>query len=227
MHISQSGLRFGDALLLSDQPAEAMGAVRWQRINPILSRSEYSRFMLSELHAHIETTHALCVQWDGYVVQPASWDASFLQFDYIGAPWPHFRDECRVGNGGFSLRSRRLLAACAELKLTGELEDIAICRTYRTQLEERFGLVFAPEEIASRFAWERAVPRGDEFGFHGAFNLVKHASEKESLRVLQALEAGILSNKEHRELLWWALAHGRLRLASAVGWRMRHHMARL
>ena len=67
--------------------------------------------MLQELHDHISTAHALCIQWDGYVLNAQAWDASFLDYDYIGSVWPQFGDGHRVGNGGFSLRSKRLLEA--------------------------------------------------------------------------------------------------------------------
>ena len=228
LRISQRGLRFGASLLLSDRaPTENIGTVDWRRIEPIRSREEYSGFMLTQLHAHIETSHALCVQWDGYVLDPQRWDSGFLDYDYIGAPWPHFPDGYRVGNGGFSLRSRRLLAACAEMGLTGDLEDVAICRTHRAQLEKRFGLVFAPEEIALRFAWASTASRGDEFGFHGAFNLVKHASDDEVLQLFQQLEPELLHMREHGELLRWALRHARWRLARVIWRRMRRGAARL
>lgn len=222
LRISQRGLRFGASLLLSDHaPTGDVGAVDWRKIEPIRSRAEYSRFMLTQLHAHIETSHALCVQWDGYVIDPRRWDPAFLNYDYIGAPWPHFADGHRVGNGGFSLRSRRLLAACAEMKLAGDLEDVAICRTHRAELEERFGLVFAPEEVAQRFAWERTEALGDEFGFHGAFNLVKLAPEEEMVELFRQLEPEILQKREHRELLRWALRHACWRLARVIWRRMR------
>ena len=55
----------------------------------------------------------LLIQWDGYVVNPEAWDPAFLGCDYLGAKWYWHDDGMRVGNGGFSLRSRRLLDALA------------------------------------------------------------------------------------------------------------------
>jgi hypothetical protein len=42
-------------------------------------------------------------------VNPAAWDPEFLDWDYIGAKWFWAEAGKRVGNGGFSLRSYKLL----------------------------------------------------------------------------------------------------------------------
>lgn len=205
---------FADVLLLSDRsPSVEQFGINWGRIDPIRSRDDYSRFMLRELADHIDTSHALCVQWDGYVIDGGAWDPAFLEYDYIGAPWPHFRDGHNVGNGGFSLRSRRLLEACRELPLEQPLlEDVMICRRFRPRLEQQ-GIRFAPEAVARRFSYERMPPRGDEFGFHGSFNLVRLVSSDEAVQLIQGLEPELLAKNEKWELLRWALKHGRLRVA--------------
>jgi hypothetical protein len=219
--LSQSGLDFGEALFLSDRPPPAGTPAIWRHIPAIGSRHEYSRFMLHDLAAHLHTRHVLCIQWDGYVLNPASWDPAFLDYDYIGAPWPHFADGMRVGNGGFSLRSRRLAEACATLPLTNEAEDVAICRTHRRMLEEEFGLRFAPEDVARRFAYERIAPTGREFGFHGAFNLIDHVPPGECSALFAALEPNLLNHREHKEILYRALRRGDMRLAWTI-WRRMH-----
>ena len=74
---------------------------------------DYSRFIIEGLNGHVGTSHCLIVQGDGFIVDPARWRDQFLDYDYVGAPWPeyvgvHFgngrlmMDENRVGNGGFS-----------------------------------------------------------------------------------------------------------------------------
>jgi hypothetical protein len=205
---------FGEVLLLSDQRPDGLDhAIRWEPIAPLQSRMDYSRFMLRRLADHVRTSHALCIQWDGYVIRGEAWEPGFLDYDYIGAPWPHFADAHRVGNGGFSLRSRRLLQACATLPNdSGDLEDVLIARRCRPQLEAA-GIRFAPEEVARRFSYERVEPTGAEFGFHGAFNLVELLSAKEAAEMFQSLEPGMLARSEQRELLRWALARGRFALA--------------
>jgi hypothetical protein len=206
---------FAQVLLLSDRrpPDQDQRGISWRQVGHIGSRGEYSRFMLRELADHIETSHALCVQWDGYVIEGRSWDERFLDFDYIGAVWPQFGDGHNVGNGGFSLRSRQLLEACRSLPLNGdEAEDLVIGRNCRTHLEKQ-GLRFAPEEVARRFAFERTQAEGDEFGFHGAFNLVKFLPSAKTLRLFRELEPGMLARNERAELLRWAVANRQWRLA--------------
>ena len=226
LNISQRGMRFGEALFLSDRPPPPNTEAEWRPIPPIGSRSGYSRFMLRDLAAHVATQHVLCVQWDGYVLDPDQWDPAFLAYDYIGAPWPHFTDGMRVGNGGFSLRSRRLVEACAALPITHEPEDVAICRTHRPMLEKRFGLRFAPEEVARRFAYERMSPTGEEFGFHGALNMVGLVPSPELRSLLRELEPSLLNRREHRELLHSALRRLDVRLAGVIWRRLRHAPAR-
>ena len=164
---------FGRALLFTDcrisDPPLGLEVVP---IAPLVSTRAYSRFVLAELAQHIATSHCLIVQWDGYILRPEAWDPDFLSFDYIGAPWPQFDDDHSVGNGGFSLRSKRLMDACLEsVPIDGHPEDVAICRTHRDQLVMQHGLRFADAVTASQFAYERTPASGHEFGFHGAFNL--------------------------------------------------------
>jgi hypothetical protein len=211
-------VEFGKALLLSDHPppVDADPSISWRRIATLRSRGDYSRFMLRELVKHIATKHVLCVQWDGFVLDGSSWDPQFLDYDYIGAVWPQFDDGHNVGNGGFSLRSQRLLEACIGLPFERSMsEDIVIGRANRSLLEER-GIRFAPESVARRFAYERTGATGREFGFHGVFNLVEHLSGGELLRLFRTLEPGMLAKNERLELLRWALRRGRLPLAMAM-----------
>lgn len=106
-------------------------------ISPIRSRQEYSMFVLHKLHHYIDSDFVLLVQWDGYIINPNAWTNDFLNFDYIGAVWGHHKDGFKVGNGGFSLRSRKLLLATREIPLDEELvEDELIGRKYRPMLEE-------------------------------------------------------------------------------------------
>jgi hypothetical protein len=127
--------------------------------------------MLTGLVDHVDTNHCLIVQWDGHVVNPSRWDPQFLEHDYIGASWPQFGDGQDVGNGGFSLRSRRLLQACRSPDfMTGHPEDVAIGRRNRAWLEAQ-GLRFASRELADTFSSERASAPERTFGFHGVWHM--------------------------------------------------------
>lgn len=66
-------VRFGRALFLTDRaPSAAVPGVEVRRIAPLDSRDAYSELMVKGLAAHVETAHALVVQWDGYVANPGA-----------------------------------------------------------------------------------------------------------------------------------------------------------
>ena len=148
------------------------GCVRVIDDAPIHTIEHYSRWICTELYKHVPTSHLLIFQWDGYVKNWRAWSDSWLAYDYIGAPWWH-DDGLNVGNGGFSLRTRRLMEIVAtDPAITRHHpEDEKICRHYRRHLEREHGIRFAPEEVARRFSIEgyRQPNRTHttEFGFHG------------------------------------------------------------
>jgi hypothetical protein len=168
-------IEFGACLLFTHASPPALdGRIRWVPTPPLRSAGDYSSFMLKELGAFVETSHCLVVQWDGFVLDRRRWRPEFLDFDYIGARWPQFADDHQVGNGGFSLRSRRLLDACRDPGFTASHpEDVAIGRRNRQLLEDELGLRFAPPDLADLFSSERSGDLSRSFGFHGVFNLVK------------------------------------------------------
>jgi hypothetical protein len=215
LHASMAQVDFGQILLLSDRPLPpgADPRISWRQIERLESSADYSRFMLRELAAYISTGHTLCVQWDGFVLDGGAWDPAFVDYDYIGAVWPHFDDAHNVGNGGFSLRSQRLMEASRDLPFDGkQAEDVVISRIARPQLEAQ-GIRFAPASVAGRFAYERTQPTGSEFGFHGAFNLVRNLPIQKALELFRTLEPQLLARSERFELLRWAVVHGRVKLA--------------
>lgn len=179
-------------------------------VPPLQGIEGYNRFMLSGLASHVTTSHALVVQWDGFVCCPEYWDASFLDWDYIGAPWYHGGSHGSVGNGGFSLRSKKLLAALETLNHpANEPEDMAICVTLRPMLEAKFGIRFAPLEVAQRFACEYG-PYRPSFGFHGMHNFA-HVMSHHALQMwLDKCPADILLSKPSRKLAKALMQSGRV-----------------
>ncbi len=171
---SCAGTTFARVLLLTDAVPSGLAVpngVTVATIDPITSRDAYSRFVLKDLLPFVHTGHVLLAQWDGYVVNPDAWDAAFLECDYLGAKWFWHGDGMRVGNGGFSLRSRRLLQALQDPRIAlVEAEDTTIGRTFRPLLEREHAIRFGSESLADRFSFEAAYPIGKPFGFHGLFN---------------------------------------------------------
>ncbi|MGE0808975.1 MAG: DUF5672 family protein, partial [Burkholderiaceae bacterium] len=199
--LSQRAIEFGDAVFVSDRFVQESGC-RFAEIEPIRSREAYSRFVIRDLLLHVRTSHVLLVQWDGYVVNPAAWDAGFLGYDYIGARWGAHRDGMDVGNGGFSLRSRRLLEALQAIDIDQfEPEDEVICRRLRPQLERRHGIRFAPAAVADRFSFETTYPNGTPFGFHGLFNLWLFAPDEELAALSAAMPAAIVGSVQYAQLI--------------------------
>lgn len=181
LEVSMSGVEFHEVLLIShDTPMNLPADVKFKTCLRIDSSNAYSRFMAFELAAYIDSEFVLVVQHDGYILRPQKWDPHFMDYDYIGAPWPanvHFTQSgrnIRVGNGGFSLRSKKLLTALDTLHLpftdqgTGYWHEDGIYSVYyRTELESA-GLKFAPVDVASRFSHESDCPDSvvASFGFH-------------------------------------------------------------
>jgi Flp pilus assembly protein TadD len=177
LECSRSEARFARVAFLTDAlPAalECPAGIELVPIRRLDSRDDYSRFVLKELAPHVATSHVLLVQWDGYVVNPAAWMDAFLDCDYLGARWFWHTDGHDVGNGGFSLRSRRLLDALRDPRIElDEAEDVTIGRTFRDLLEREHGIRFGDAALADRFAFEAAYPVGRPFGFHGLFNFCR------------------------------------------------------
>lgn len=151
-----------------------------QIIPKINSQESYSDFILKKLHTFINTDFALLIQWDGFITNPDIWTNEFFKYDYIGARWPYL-DENNVGNGGFSLRSLRLMKIVGNLAKNDLIqvgEDDYICRKLRLKLEKEHSIKFAPASLADLFSYER-IPSGfDTFGFHGLHNIWRHLPDK-------------------------------------------------
>jgi hypothetical protein len=168
-------IQFGKVLFLSDKMFITK-LFQNTTIEKIKSKVEYSYFMLNKLNDFIETDFCLVVQYDGYIINPHLWRDYFLNFDYIGAPW-WYEDGWNVGNGGFSLRSKRLLEACQKEKFENcKIEDNTICRSNRKLLESKYNIKFAAESIAEVFSFEpnnlHPVFKNNTFGFHGIPGLI-------------------------------------------------------
>lgn len=140
-------------------------------ISSIKSKEEYSEFIIKQLNKYFDTEFVLLIQHDGYVLNGGSWLPEFLDYDYIGAPWLYV-DGKNVGNGGFSLRSKKLhdILAKDDFIFASDPEDQAIGRLYRDYLVRKYNIKFPEEDLADRFSFELRTPMYDTFGFHGRFH---------------------------------------------------------
>lgn len=217
---SREGIRYARTLLLTDRlPADIAvpAGVEVVTIEPIVSRDAYSQFVLKRLLPFVATSHVLIVQWDGYVVNPAAWDPAFAACDYIGARWYWQPEGFRVGNGGFSLRSRRLLEALQDPRIVlTETEDLTIGHAFRTLLEREHDIAFADEPLADRFAFEAAHPIGKPFGFHGLFNFGRVIPAAELAALAPAFSDAIARSPQLAQLVKNAIAAGMGQAALAL-----------
>ena len=211
-------VQFGRVLLFSD-PALVPAPPQGIEVVPLAidSVAAYSHFMLRGLDAHINTSHLLVVQWDGYLLDAAHWDPAFLQCDYIGAPLRGEPPARRVGNGGFSLRSKALLRALQDSALViNHPEDTCICHVNRERLERVHNIRFATPELADQFAYERVQPSGPTFGFHGLFNLHQVMAPDELHTLVQSLPDSRARGLDAHDLCRQLLARGQLDTADLL-----------
>lgn len=159
-----------------------------------LNYDNFSKFALTDMYKHIDTSFMIYCHGDGFVVNPKAWTDLFLKYDYIGAPWPKYNLERSsnrwpivkeayyasdkkyfVGNGGFSIRSNKLMKAVSGLyddTYFGIPEDLVIAIIMRKQLED-MGFKFVDDiGIAARFSCEATFVDGyilssdNSVGFH-------------------------------------------------------------
>ncbi|MCG7404446.1 MULTISPECIES: DUF5672 family protein [Caballeronia] len=220
LEFSRRQMPGASALLLSPSaPGNLPPDIRHRAIAP-LSFKEYSLFMMFALWRMVETEYVLIVQEDGWLLDASNWTDEFLEYDYIGAPGHLARVDRPEGiywkkdfswygdlenpdsvvipvlNGGFSLRSRRMLRALVDhphIRMVvpppdvrdsepiamswfndATHEDVQLTCMLRPELEA-VGLRFAPLEVAARFGFEHAalshigVNLHAVFGMHGSW----------------------------------------------------------
>jgi hypothetical protein len=188
-------INFGSVKLLSSKSEPSVT----DKIKPMVNVRDYNIFVIKEVHKYVDTDFCMFVQTDGYPLNIEMWTDDFLKHDYIGAPWTwappeHKNGICRVGkcvgNGGFSIRSKRLLEEVAPLEYnakypSGDLlqEDMFMCQ-FADEHAKSKGMTYAPVELAHYFSVENKVYTG-QFGFHG----------HETIKVNQQMD--IFQFKEH------------------------------
>lgn len=181
MQLCRKHITFGRSLLLSPhQEYLLLDGIECVKITPLTYR-QWNAFVINDLHKYIDTEFYLFVDTDGFILDPSLWTDEFFEYDYIGAPWPDhlvhwYVDQegipprNNVGNGGFTLRSRKFLNVCKDIVYDGRSpEDAFLCnKMYDTILAS--GLKYAPVPLARQFSSEPY--QGNSFGFHGNKDLI-------------------------------------------------------
>ena len=194
LQYSTKKIDFGAVKFISHQePANLPSNITYEKFNDFenISYKEFSYYCIYKLVEHVDTKFMLMIHPDGFVINPHLWSNDFLEWDYIGAAWP-FRNDAfidpfgnhhRVGNGGFTLRSRKVLEVPQIENIPFEVnqgtfykhmnagaynEDGNIC-VHNRHLFKKHGVKYAPVEVAVRFSQELPVPESKgikPFGFH-------------------------------------------------------------
>ena len=162
---------------------------------------DVANLLWHNVHTFVNTTHILIIQWDGFVINPNMWDDKWLQYDYIGAPWP-WHDSYYIGNGGFSLRSKDLMKHLAKNQSRFPVlhpEDDTLCRRYRPILELTMGFQWAPKSIAEKFSLEHGEMRSS-FGFHDCRNFPRILSSNAITKRLNLANDYVRSKTEWQGL---------------------------
>lgn len=156
------------------------------------NRVGFNQSFIQQTNKYIFDDFCLNIQHDSTIIDIEKWDNRFMDYDYIGAPWPMHIIQASdmvagrieeipnvVGNGGFSLRTRAFVEESAKLGWEHKNEDLNTC-VFNYDTMTSAGIKFAPPELAAQFSKEHPTPFGnfnrdmlfsyDSFGFHGEFN---------------------------------------------------------
>jgi hypothetical protein len=183
LQISSEKINFAKIVLVSDvKPDNLPDSIEYAYYPKITCSHDFDVFAIEHLGEYFDTSHVLLVQYHGFVIHPELWDNEWLKFDFIGAGWEQRKEfislstgtMVRVGNGGFSLRSKKLYDTMKKLGLkcvydrSFSNDDGLINSLFRKTLLEN-GINYPTVEVAARFSYENPIPENIgviPFGFH-------------------------------------------------------------
>jgi hypothetical protein len=211
IHKTLQTIHFDEILIFSDKPLSIEKDYTFIELPKDFGLLEYSVWCIKQLYNFIKTDYFIIIQPDGMAINTKFWSNEFFDYDYIGAPFntadplinsalindfdlPHYIDshEYIVGNGGFSFRSKKLLAALQDEQILEYSfntktncyivgEDFQISVINKQILTEKYGIKIAPVDMAIKFSTETLCDQGYSFGFHGWQNLPLFLTEDECL----------------------------------------------
>ena len=168
----QKYCNFGQSLYLTEKYNHKENLdLTFLDIPPIKSIKDYQFFIVKKLPQillNFDFNHFLTINWDGFIVNPNAWTKLFLEYDYIGAPWPWLNHVC--GNGGFNLKSKKFLSCQHKIfqhtEHINEPEDLILSYYYRKDFMD-LGCEYAPPKLAYQFSTEHGGYNNyNSFGFH-------------------------------------------------------------
>ncbi len=154
--------------------------IEFIKIEEIKSHGQYNDFCL-RINQYVDNEFVLIVQNDSFITNNNLWTDDFLKYDYIGAPWTEQQAKewgipNRVGNGGFSLRSKKFLQYAANFESCRGANEDGFLTNFTYQYAKSFGINYAPVELALRFSIEKledVYNPDNHFGFHGVHILTQ------------------------------------------------------
>lgn len=160
---------FGDVKLIWDQKIDSIDSWNYK--------------VIYELWRYVQTDYAMLIHADGFIQNAEAWRSEFLDYDFIGSPWPLPQDDfsyrtptgelVRVGNS-VSIRSKMMLGLPYMLDIPWKSyygntnEDGFLC-VHNREVLEKHGMKFAPLKVAKYFSKEWEIPENvgiDTFAFH-------------------------------------------------------------
>jgi hypothetical protein len=183
-----------DVIVFGDRPVIDYG--QFVQLPADFSKDAYNQLCLKGLFPYIKTDFVLVIQHDGMAVNSCCWNNDFYNYDYIGPAWSDkfswVGPTERVGNGGFSLRSLKLLSALQDPGIVSSPgartnnEDAVICQGFASYLKSKYMINYAPVELADQFGHEWNNFTGNTFGFHGVFNSPLYFNQEDTMRFLNS-----------------------------------------
>jgi hypothetical protein len=203
-----------NVLVLSDR--DLYPGSTWVKIKPI-DFPTYSKILFKDLSKYVESPHFMVVQYDGMPIDKTYWNPDYLNYDYIGALWPWHPEGSNVGNGGFSIRSKKLATLCKDPLMSvtpnGRYygEDDLICRYYGNALKTK-GIKFAPSSLAKMFSQEIPGMRCPTYGFHGGLSMPYYLDDSHMDFYIDNLTEGMINNRLQRRIIPGLFTTNRLEL---------------
>lgn len=165
-------------------------------INKFNSIDQYSDFVLNFNNFQFKSEYILIIQDDGFVLNSRKWNNEFYKYDYIGAPWPKIdkisnvkfgieelnaKKKNRIGNGGFSLRSKKFLKYSSQYSTCRGYPEDLFLTAINYEKAKKYKINFPSPKLAYSFSTEtplfgknkdtvldsRYFLKINSFGFHG------------------------------------------------------------